>query len=177
MWKNEVRPSPHLYALLARATNPGGGHPPLLQFGKNVHNLIFLLQRFHSHHSRETSTKTGTGARDKHMTHDPLTITPGHIWTIIDVDLKTAQLTDEGNAELSALIHEGLCQHTVMSFSQWQLSRCLIKVRNIYTQEFTTALRDILEVNTAPRSFFVREQTGSGRGSRPLKNGRLASII
>jgi hypothetical protein len=111
------------------------------------------------------------------MTHDPITITPGHIWTIIDVDLKTAQLTDEGNAELSALIHEGLCQHTVMSFSQWQLSRCLIKVRNIYTQEFATALRDILDVNTVPRSFYVREQTGSGRGNRPLKNGRLASII
>ena len=83
-----------------------------------------------------------------------ITIIPGHIWSIVDVDLKTAQLTDNGNAELSALIHEGICEHRIRSSSQWELSRWLIKVRNLYCSEIVSELRDLVQVNTTDRTFY-----------------------
>jgi hypothetical protein len=110
------------------------------------------------------------------MTHDAITITPGHIWATIDVDLGNAQLTASGCADLFNILRDALCAHRIRTFNMWSLSRCLVKVRNIYADDLAQELQDIVDVSSVPRSFYVRETTGNGR-ERPMKNGRLASVI
>jgi hypothetical protein len=97
---------------------------------------------------------------------DAVTITPAHIWAVVEFDLGSESLTDEGAADFLTLVHTYLTNHAVKSFTQWGTHRGLVKIRNVVADTFADKLRDILAVNVVPRSYFEMD----GHGLEKIRN-------
>jgi hypothetical protein len=78
-----------------------------------------------------------------------VTITPLNKWSIVEFDLGDASLTEAGSMEYLKLVHAYLTQDKAKSCAQWQLKRGLVKVRTRFLDEFSRALRDIIDVNVS----------------------------
>jgi hypothetical protein len=99
--------------------------------------------------------------------NDTITITPRHIWAVVEWDVGRGKaLNDEGAADFFALLHRYIIKHKIKSFAQWGRSRALVKVRSVVASDFARELGDIIDVNVTERRFFERD----GHGQEKIPN-------